>query len=91
MSIFEFDEERYKKMMQKEYREEGRAEGHKAGIAEGRRRFTAVILDFLSELGEIPDSLREKILEEHDLETLGRWLKLAAKAESFADFEKKMD
>ena len=48
------------------------------------------ILDLLEELGKIPEELRNKIMGEKDLETLKKWHKLAAKAESMEEFLEKM-
>ena len=42
------------------------------------------------ELGPVSDEVREKIMTEKNLETLGKWLKLAAKAESMDEFLKAM-
>ena len=48
------------------------------------------ILDLLEELGKIPEELRNKIMGEKDLETLKKWFKLAAKADSMEEFLEKM-
>lgn len=40
-------------------------------------------------MGEVPDLMRERIEGETDEATLSRWLKLAAKVESFSEFEEK--
>lgn len=53
------------------------------GKIEGK---TESILDFLQDLGSVPEELREKILNEKDLSILQTWLKLAAKAVSIEDF-----
>ena len=52
-------------------RAEGKAEG---------------VLEFLQDLGTVPDELRKRILEEQDMDKLGRWLKLAARAKSVEQF-----
>lgn len=67
----------------REIYEDGRTEGLAAGKIQS-------ILDVLGELGDVPETLREKISREGNLETLGGWVKLAARAESAADFEEKM-
>lgn len=64
---------------------EGEVKGRTAGFADGKRQS---ILGFLGELGDIPEPLREKISAEENPETLENWVKLAARAGSFADFEK---
>lgn len=48
------------------------------------------ILDLLNDLGEIPPALKERITSQREEETLRAWLKLAAKAESVADFTKQI-
>ena len=47
------------------------------------------ILELLSELGTVPNSLENAISSENREEILKSWLKLAARAESFSDFAKK--
>lgn len=59
----------------KDERTEGRAEG-----------CTDSVLTLLEEKGEIPEELREKLMNEKDLEILKSWIKLAAKAESINQF-----
>lgn len=58
-----------------------KAEGKAEGKAEA-------ILELLAELGEIPSTLRQTILNEKDLNQLKIWLKLAAKAENLNEFKK---
>lgn len=65
--------------MLREERAEGRAEGRVESKAEA-------VLEFLEDLGEIPEYVRERIMNEKDLQTLTRWFKLAAKADSFEEF-----
>ena len=43
----------------------------------------------LEDLGSVPDGLREKILEEQDMDILSKYLKLAAHAESVQEFADK--
>ena len=45
------------------------------------------VLEELSGKGSIPDSLRDKINDEHALGTLKKWLKLAILAASVEEFE----
>jgi hypothetical protein len=47
------------------------------------------ILEFLKDLGKIPEDLKEKIKEEKDLQILSRWHKLSARANSIEDFIQK--
>lgn len=58
-------------------REEGKAEGKAEAITE-----------LLEGVGELPESLRNLIMEQTDIEVLRRWLRAAAKAESVEEFEK---
>lgn len=46
------------------------------------------VLEVLEDLGEIPEHVRERIMNEKDLQTLTKWLRLAAKADSFEEFLK---
>ena len=61
----------------------GRAEGR----AEGR---AASVLEFLQELGEVPEELKDRILNESNVSALTSWVKLAAKSESVEDFMQNM-
>lgn len=61
-------------------RNAARAEGKAEGKAEA-------VLQLLGELGEVPDVLKERIQKETDLQVLGKWLKIAARAESISEFE----
>ena len=70
-------------MIFEEMLREERAEGKAEGKAED-------ILDLLEELGKISEELRNKIKGEKDLETLKKWFKLAAKADSMEEFLEKM-
>lgn len=47
-----------------------------------------VIIEFLEELGEVPENLQEKIRQVNDLNVLKKWSKIAAKAKSVAQFER---
>lgn len=66
----------------------GHAEGHAAGNLYRSRQG---ILDLLEELGDVPDDIRSYIECTQDTETLRKWLKFAAHAESFDDFRKMID
>ncbi len=50
----------------------------------------AAILDLLEDYGEISDELRKRIEAERTEETLRKYLKLAARATSIAEFERKL-
>lgn len=49
------------------------------------------IIELLEELGQVSETLRKRITEETSIETLKAWFKLAAKAESIAEFESKLE
>ena len=82
-------EERYmilRELLKDEY-SEGMLLGREEGKVEGKAED---ILDFLGDLGEVPDTLRDEIMLQRDITILQRWLKLAAKAESIIQFQEKM-
>ena len=57
-------------------RSEGKAEGKSEDI-----------LDLLEDLGKVPDTLREVIMAEKDLDKLKKWHKTAARAKSVEQFQ----
>ena len=78
-------------------RAKGLAEGERRGLAEGERKGRAEgeqkgrglsVLALLEELGQIPSSLREKIMSQQDTNVLTDWLKATAAASSLEDFRK---
>ena len=75
-------------MLLEELLKDERAEGKLEGRAEGKAES---ILLLLQDIGSVPDGLRNKILKEQDMEILLKYLKLAARVDSIADFEKEMD
>ena len=82
-------EERF--MIFEEMLRDERAEGKAEGIAEGKTEAVLeMLLELMNDLGEIPDELRNRITSEKDLETLKKWLRLAARSESLDEFLKKM-
>lgn len=48
------------------------------------------IISFLEELGEVPASLKEKIFDQRKTEVLRKWVKLAARSSTIAEFEENM-
>ena len=77
--------------MLRDERAEGKAEGIAEGKAEGKTEAVLeMLLELMNDLGEIPDELRNRITSEKDLETLKKWLRLAARSESLDEFLKKM-
>ena len=74
-------------------RAKGLAEGERRGLTEGERKGRAEgrglsVLALLEELGQIPSSLREKIMSQQDTNVLTDWLKAAAAASSLEDFRR---
>lgn len=63
--------------------DEGRGEGKIEGKIES-------ILELLLDIGEISNSLSDKISAETDEDVLRRWLKLAGKSNDIKEFEKAM-
>lgn len=47
-------------------------------------------MEFLEDIGNLSEDLRERIMEEADLSVLKKWLKIAAKAESIEQFISEM-
>lgn len=78
-------------MEREEAWEDGKSEGLTEGLSEGLSVSREAILDLLGEHGEVPEELRARICAESDKETLKRWTKLAAKAESLEVFASKYD
>ena len=79
MSIFEYnEEEEMKKIRADEF-----SVGRENGKAEGKAEF---VIDLLENLGEIPDSLWERILSESDLSLLKKWFSEAVKAKTVGEF-----
>lgn len=84
--LTDYNEQEYIAMEREEAWDEGRAEGLTEGLSEGLSVSREAILDLLGEFDEVPEELRARICAESDKETLKRWTKLAAKAESLEDF-----
>ena len=84
-------EERYMLLEEllKEERENGRIEGKAEGKVEGKVEGKAEsILELLSDLGEVPEELRKKILGEKDLDILKSYLKKASASKTIEEFQK---
>lgn len=92
MLIAEYDYDMDMKVQREEAKEEGIEKGKELGKVEGIRLGTVNnIMEFLEDLGEIPETLKSKIMQEEKPDVLRRWLKLAAKAETIEEFEKKIE
>ena len=69
----------------------GRTEGREEGKAEGRAEGKAEsVIDLLMDSGFVASDLKDRIISEKNLDTLNRWLKLAAKSDSIEDFIRAM-
>ena len=77
--VLDFTWERREELIREEEFAEGKAEGRAEGKAED-------VIDILNGLGEVPQELRDEIHAEKNLEELSRMVRLAAKADSIADF-----
>ena len=84
MLFKELTEEEAREMSRQDGIELGEQIGKEKGKAEGKAED---IIDLLSELGDVPDDLKENIFAQSDLEILKHWLKLAARAESIGEFQ----
>lgn len=83
MSIFEYDQEKH----MRQEREEAWEDGRLAGISQGK---SSAVISLLENLGTLSEELEEKIKSETDPDILDKWIRLAAKAESLAEFEEEM-
>lgn len=83
-------EERYMltELLMQDERRAGREEGRKEGRIEDRKES---ILEILSEIGTVPDGLREKIMQEQTMTQLKEWTKLAARVDSIEQFITEME
>ena len=79
MSIYEYDEERELKIIREDERFLGKAEGKAEGI-----------IELLTDYGDVPDELKNRILKQLDLEILKKWIKLAARVKSVEEFSSQM-
>ncbi len=65
--------------------------GRQAGLAEGKAEGKAdSIFELLEDCGPVPESLREQIYAQKDVEVLTRWLKLSARVDSLQEFMEQM-
>lgn len=80
MSIYEYDEEKHLKNLFEEGKAAGMLEGKAAGKAED-------IMELLKDFGAVPQVIKNRIYQEHDIAMLGKWLKAAARASSVEEFE----
>lgn len=71
-----------------EMMEEERAQGEAKGMARGKAEY---ILAIIKTHGDIPDDIRERILNEKDLKLLDQWFSLALSVKNVDEFLSKMD
>lgn len=69
--------------LMKDELEAKKAEGITQGKAEG-------ILELLSDLGQVSEDLKAKIMGQKNIDILNKWLKYAARSETIQDFEQKI-
>ncbi len=84
MLVAEYDYKTDIMVQRNEAWEDGLSTGIAEGIAEG-------ILTLLSEMGTIPQALRERINSESNIATLNKWLILASKCNSIERFRNMLD
>ncbi|MCC8125964.1 MAG: hypothetical protein LIO92_01005 [Clostridiales bacterium] len=88
---FELGKAEGRKVGEAEGRAEGRAEGKIEGRLEGQIAARGdMILELLEEYGSIPETVRNRIRNEKDMEILKVWSKIAAKSVSVDDFIKRI-
>ena len=74
-----------------EGRQQGLKEGQQKGLKEGQRLSRIEdILELLSEIGCIPDDIRERITSETHLDTLKQWSRNAARCQNLEEFIERM-
>ncbi len=79
MGIYDYNAEEHDEVL--------REESIAIGITKGRAE---MIIELLKELGTVPEHLCQKIMDQTDLDTLRSWGRLAIKAGSVDEFEKKL-
>lgn len=47
------------------------------------------ILEFLDDIGAVPDELRDRIMEENDMDKLKEWMKLVVRVNSWSSLSKR--
>lgn len=99
MSIFEYDEEKVRRVLRKEAIEEGYEEGYEEGKSDGRAAGMKEgkiegkiedILYFLREKGTVSKELEKRIGEQKDETILRKWLRLASNTESIEEFQMRL-
>ena len=92
MLIAEYDYDMDIKVQREEAKEEGIEQGIEKGIEQGKKLGKQNdIIELLDDIGEVSEALKAKIRKEENRDILKKWLKLAAKAETVEEFEKKIE
>jgi hypothetical protein len=82
MILEEYDAEKQRKLDRRDAYAEGKAEGK----AEDR---SEAVMDFLADLGDVPDDIKSAVMEEKDMDRLKKMMKGASRAGSFDEFRAK--
>ena len=77
----------YNPVIEERGKKKGKMEGKIEGKIEGK---TEDILDILKEYGHVDAQLEKKIRAQKDIDTLKKWVKLAAKVATVDEFVAKM-
>ena len=76
--------------MLRDERAEGRAEGRMEGRAEGLESAKEILLLYLQNLGNVSETICDKIQSQQELEVLKQWTKIAFQMKSLEEFEEKI-
>lgn len=76
--------------MLRDERAEGRAEGRMEGRAEGLESAKEILLLYLQNLGNVSETICDKIQSQQELEVLKQWTKIAFQTKSLEEFEEKI-
>ena len=88
MLLTEYNEELDRKELFEQGREEGREEGLSEGILKSKQED---ILEILAFRGDIPEEIRQLIINQTDLDVLKAWHRRAIAAPSISDFVQSMN
>lgn len=83
MFLAEYDEKQHIENEKQWSRQEGQIEGKSEGKAE-------CILDILSDLGKIPEELRNHIMQERNPDRVSRWFRASRSVRNIEEFISRM-
>ena len=86
MLLEEYDEEKQRELDRRDNFEDGKTEGKAEGKTEGKAE---ALLMLLAEMGDVPESVRERIIAEKDEDVLTGWLKAAFHSGTVDEFCRK--